>query len=146
MWEKTRVVFAIPELRQKILLTLLFLAIYRIGWQIMLPIVDTAEMTGLFGEDSQLGDVLDRVATFSASNLTQATIFGLGIMPYISASIIFQLLGSVYPPLEKLQKEGEEGRKKITQYTRLGTVALARFILRASQNRSNGNKGEDIDD
>lgn len=124
MWEKTRVVFAIPELRQKILLTLLFLAIYRIGWQIMLPFVDTAKMTGLFGGNSQLGDVLDRVATFSASNLTQATIFGLGIMPYISASIIFQLLGTVWEPLERLQKEGESGRKKINEYTRYATVGI----------------------
>ena len=124
MWEKTRVVFAIPELRQKIWLTLLFLAIYRIGWQIMLPFVDTTKMTGLFGGDSQLGDVLDRVATFSASNLTQATIFGLGIMPYISASIIFQLLGTVWEPLERLQKEGESGRKKINEYTRYATVGI----------------------
>ena len=61
---------------------------------------------------------------FSASSLNQATIFGLGIMPYISASIIFQLLGSVYPPLEKLQKEGESGRKKINEYTRYATVVL----------------------
>ena len=61
---------------------------------------------------------------FSASQLSQATIFGLGIMPYISASIIFQLLGSVYPPLEKLQKEGETGRKKINEYTRYATVVL----------------------
>ena len=77
----------------------------------MLPFVDTTKMTGLFGEGSALGDVLDRVATFSASNLTQATIFGLGIMPYISASIIFQLLGTVWEPLERLQKEGESGGK-----------------------------------
>jgi preprotein translocase subunit SecY len=124
MWEKTRVVFAIPELRTKILLTLGFLAIYRIGWQIMLPFVDTAKMTGLFGGESQLADVLDRVATFSASNLTQATIFGLGIMPYISASIIFQLLGTVWEPLERLQKEGESGRKKINEYTRYATVGI----------------------
>ncbi len=124
MWEKTRVVFAIPELRTKILLTLGLLAIYRIGWQIMLPFVDTDKMTGLFGEGSQLGDVLDRVATFSASNLTQATIFGLGIMPYISASIIFQLLGTVWEPLERLQKEGESGRKKINEYTRYATVVI----------------------
>jgi preprotein translocase subunit SecY len=124
MWEKTRVVFAIPELRTKIFLTLGLLAIYRIGWQIMLPFVDMTEMTGVFGEDSQLGDVLDRVATFSASNLTQATIFGLGIMPYISASIIFQLLGTVWEPLERLQKEGESGRKKINEYTRYATVGI----------------------
>ncbi len=124
MWEKTRVVFAIPELRQKIFLTLAFLAIYRIGWQIMLPFIDTTAMTALFGGDSQLGSVLDRVATFSASNLTQATIFGLGIMPYISASIIFQLLGTVWEPLERLQKEGESGRKKINEYTRYATVGI----------------------
>jgi preprotein translocase subunit SecY len=68
--------------------------------------------------------VLDRVATFSASNLTQATIFGLGIMPYISASIIFQLLGTVWEPLERLQKEGESGRKKINEYTRYATVGI----------------------
>jgi preprotein translocase subunit SecY len=71
-----------------------------------------------------LGDLLQQVSVFSASKLSQATIFGLGIMPYISASIIFQLLGSVYPPLEKLQKEGESGRKKINEYTRYATVLL----------------------
>ena len=126
MWEKIRVVFTIPELRQKILLTLLILAIYRIGWQIPLPIVDTAKMTAFFSEAAPAAwaDLLDQVAMFSASQLSQATIFGLGIMPYISASIIFQLLGSVYPPLEKLQKEGESGRKKINEYTRYATVVL----------------------
>jgi preprotein translocase subunit SecY len=123
MWEKIRVVFTIPELRQKILLTLLFLAIYRVGWQIPLPIVDPTK--SLFGEDAGgMAGLMDHVATFSASQLSQATIFGLGIMPYISASIIFQLLGSVYPPLEKLQKEGESGRKKINEYTRYATVLL----------------------
>ena len=120
MWEKIRVVFTIPELRQKILLTLLFLAIYRVGWQIPLPIVDP---TKSFSSDTA-GGLLEQVAVFSATQLSQATIFGLGIMPYISASIIFQLLGSVYPPLERLQKEGESGRKKINEYTRYATVAL----------------------
>ena len=71
-----------------------------------------------------MGDLLKQMAIFSASQLSQATIFGLGIMPYISASIIFQLLASVYPPLEKLQKEGESGRKKINEYTRYATVLL----------------------
>ncbi|NLF08698.1 MAG: preprotein translocase subunit SecY, partial [Pirellulaceae bacterium] len=125
MWEKIRVVFTIPELRQKILLTLGLLAIYRIGWQITLPIVDPSKMTAFFQKgQGGIGDVLDLVSTFSASQLSQATIFGLGIMPYISASIIFQLLGSVYPPLEKLKKEGESGRKKINEYTRYATVVL----------------------
>ena len=124
MWEKIRIIFTIPELRQKILLTLLFLAIYRVGWQIPLPIVDRDQMTAHFSQSGGLGDVLQAVAVFSASQLNQATIFGLGIMPYISASIIFQLLGSVYKPLEELQKEGEAGRKKINEYTRYATVAL----------------------
>ena len=126
MWEKIRVIFTIPELRQKILLTLLLLAIYRVGWQIPLPIVDNVKMTQYFKQAGQsgLGDLFNQVAVFSASQLSQATIFGLGIMPYISASIIFQLLGSVYPPLEKLQKEGESGRKKINEYTRYATVVL----------------------
>ena len=126
MWEKIRVIFTIPELRQKILLTLLLLAIYRVGWQIPLPIVDYHKMTAFFSQGAQQGlaDLFNQVAMFSASKLNQATIFGLGIMPYISASIIFQLLGSVYPPLEKLQKEGESGRKKINEYTRYATVVL----------------------
>ena len=123
MWEKIRVVFTIPELRQKILLTLLFLAIYRIGWQIPLPIVDP-NRTLFAGEAGGLGKLFENVAIFTASQLDNATIFGLGIMPYISASIIFQLLASVYPPLEKLQKEGESGRKKINEYTRYATVVI----------------------
>ncbi len=125
MWEKIRVVFTIPELRQKILLTLLFLAIYRVGYQIPLPIFDQQKMAAAFGDQSGgFMGVINTVATFSGSNMSQATIFGLGIMPYISASIIFQLLASVYPPLEKLQKEGETGRKKINEYTRYATVLL----------------------
>jgi preprotein translocase subunit SecY len=124
MWEKIRVIFTIPELRQKILLTLLLLAIYRVGWQIPLPIVDYKRMTESETSGGGLGDIFRQVSIFSATRLDQATIFGLGIMPYISASIIFQLLGSVYPPLEKLQKEGESGRKKINEYTRYATVVL----------------------
>ncbi|MEX0867891.1 MAG: preprotein translocase subunit SecY, partial [Pirellulales bacterium] len=125
MLEKFRVIFTIPELRQKILLTLLFLAIYRIGWQIPLPMVDSEVMLEHFKTGSGgAGDILQRVAVFSASQLNQATIFGLGIMPYISASIIFQLLGSVYKPLEELKKEGEAGRKKINEYTRYATVGI----------------------
>ncbi len=126
MWEKIRVIFTIPELRQKILLTLLFLTIYRVGWQITLPIFDQKKMEDqLSGADAGgLGSLLKQATIFSASQISQVTIFGLGIMPYISASIIFQLLASVYPPLEKLQKEGESGRKKINEYTRYATVLL----------------------
>lgn len=124
MWEKIRVVWQIPELRQKILLTLGLLAIYRLGFQIPLPIVDPLKVQAAASQGGGVTDVLQQVAVFSASQLTQVTIFGLGIMPYISASIIFQLLGSVYPPLEALQKEGEAGRKKINEYTRYATVII----------------------
>jgi preprotein translocase subunit SecY len=127
MFEKLRIIFTIPELRQKILLTLLLLAIYRIGWQVPLPIVDQAAMRQQASQQGGFADLLRTVAVFSASQLNQATIFGLGIMPYISASIIFQLLGTFYAPLEKLQKEGEVGRKKINQYTRIATVFLCIF-------------------
>ncbi len=124
MWEKLRVVFTIPELRKKILFTLALLAVYRVGWQIPLPVVDKVKLAARVGTDSGLTALFDQVAVFSASQLNQVTIFGLGIMPYISASIIFQLLGSVVPSLERLQKEGESGRKKINEYTRYATVVL----------------------
>jgi preprotein translocase subunit SecY len=122
--EKLRVIFTIPELRQKILLTLGLLAIYRVGWQVPLPIIDSNVMNQFAKETGGIGELLRTVAVFSASQLSQATIFGLGIMPYISASIIFQLLGTVWPPLERLQKEGEAGRKKINEYTRYATVLI----------------------
>ncbi len=124
MLEKLRIVFTIPELRQKILLTLGLLAIYRVGWQVPLPIVDPKAMTAFAEQSGGIGDLLRTVAVFSASQLSQATIFGLGIMPYISASIIFQLLSTVWPPLERLSKEGEGGRKKINEYTRYATVLI----------------------
>jgi preprotein translocase subunit SecY len=124
---RIKAIFTIPELRQKILLTLLFLAIYRIGFAIPLPFVDQTKMTAAMGAGGALGNVLNFVSMFSGGNLSHATVFGLGIMPYISASIIFQLLGAVYPPLEKLQKEGESGRKKINEYTRYATVLICLF-------------------
>src|SRR5215469_14116770 len=127
MWEKLRIVFTITELRGKIFLQLELLAIYRVAFWIPLPIIDHTK-SGLFNQQSGgLSDVLKNVATFSASRLDEATIFGLGIMPYISASIIFQLLASVWKPLEELQKEGESGRKKINEYTRYATVVLCLF-------------------
>ena len=118
MWEKLRIVFTIPELRQKILLTLVLLAVYRVGYQIRLPMVPNATV------NSQLSGFLDKVAVFAATDLRQITIFGLGIMPYISASIVFQLLGSVWKPIEQLRKEGQTGMRKINEYTRYLTVFL----------------------
>src|SRR6185369_239298 len=98
MWEKLRVVFTIPELRQKILLTLGLLAVYRIGFWIPLPIANQEMMKSFFetSGNTTFQKMLSQVATFSGSQLNQATVFGLGIMPYISASIIFQLLASVW--------------------------------------------------
>jgi len=127
MWEKIGVIWKIPELRTKIGLTLLMLAIYRVGFQIEVPILDPAKVQALNNQKGGVAEMLQQVAMLSASRLNDVTIFGLGIMPYISASIIFQLLGSVYPPLEQLQKEGEAGRKKINEYTRYATFFLCIF-------------------
>jgi preprotein translocase subunit SecY len=124
---KIKAIFIIPELRQKVLLTLLFLAIYRVGYQIPMPFVDQREMFKNVGGSTPLGNILNYVSLFSGGNMSQAFIFSLGIMPYISASIIFQLLAAVYPPLEKLMKEGESGRKKINEYTRYATVLICLF-------------------
>jgi preprotein translocase subunit SecY len=119
-------IFKIPELAQKIGITLLFLVIYRIGFHVPLPVIDQQKMLKGISSMQQgaLGQMLGFVSLFSGGSFSQSTIFGLGIMPYISASIIFQLLASVYPPLEKLQKEGESGRKKINEYTRYATVLI----------------------
>ena len=107
MLEKIRVIFTIPELRKKIFLTLMLLAVFRIGYHINLPVVDTVKLEAQMQQNTQnspLQTLLNQAALFSASDLRQITIFGLGIMPYISASIIFQLLASCWAPLEKLQK------------------------------------------
>jgi len=107
-------IFAIPELRQKIFITLLFLTIYRIGYFVPLPFIDQKALNeSLSQRSSTLSQVLGFVSLFSGGNLSNACIFALGIMPYISASIILQLLAAIYPPLEKLKKEGEAGQKKI---------------------------------
>ena len=144
--DKLITIFMIPELRQKILLTILFLAIYRVGYHIPLPYADQRLMYRNVGGNGPLGNILGYVSMFSGGNLQNATIFGLGIMPYISASIIFQLLGAVYPPLEKLQKEGESGRKKINEYTRYATVGIClfqafmyvRFIMEPASSQGQG--------
>jgi preprotein translocase subunit SecY len=115
--------FRIPELKRRILFTALILLIYRLGGHIPTPGINRAALQAFF--EAQSGSLMGLYDMFSGGNLSNATIFALGIMPYISASIIFQLLQAVVPYFEKLAKEGEEGRKKITQYTRLSTVALA---------------------
>lgn len=131
MFGKLAMVLKIPELRNKILLTLALLLVFRLGSFIPLPLLDQEAAKAGFDElkksNQGLGQALKIVEMFSASAFGMATIFGMGIMPYISASIIFQLLATVYPPLEKLQKEGESGRKKINEYTRYATVFLAFF-------------------
>ncbi|GHT22099.1 protein translocase subunit SecY [Planctomycetales bacterium] len=127
MFSKLRIIFSIPELRQKILLTLGLLAVYRIGWWIPLPIIDVEKMRAMWSHSGGLADLMSQVSVFTGTQFEQLTIFGLGIMPYISASIIFQLLATVWEPLEKLQKEGESGRKKINEYTRYATVLICLF-------------------
>ncbi|XZE53158.1 preprotein translocase subunit SecY [Planctomycetaceae bacterium SH139] len=122
MFEKLRIIFSIPELRLKIFITLALLALYRIGFHIPLPMIN-ADTGGSAGEGGA-SEFFEKVSLFAASDLRNATIFGLGIMPYISASIIFQLLGSVWKPIEELRKEGEAGRKKINEYTRYLTVLI----------------------
>src|ERR1044071_7650370 len=121
-------IFRIPELRNKVLFTLFMLAIYRIGYHVPLPGVDQEHFKAMRnraqGDDTAAGRLASYVSLFSGGDLNQSTIFGLGIMPYISASIIFQLLVTVVPALEKLQKEGEAGRKKIQEWTRYATVHL----------------------
>lgn len=118
-------IFKIPELRNKILFTIGMLAIYRLGFVIAVPGVDQAAMhQGSTTGGGGWGDLISTFELFTGGNLTQSTIFGLGIMPYISASIILQLLVTVIPSLEKLQQEGESGRRKINEYTRYLTVAL----------------------
>jgi len=121
--ESFRNIFAIPDLRKRVIFTFLLLAVYRLGAFIPTPGVDPqaiAEFT-----QAAAGTVLGFLNLFSGGALGRMTVFALGIMPYISASIILQLLTVVWPYLEKLSKEGELGRRKITQYTRYGTVVLS---------------------
>lgn len=120
-------IFKIPELRQKVLFTLMIIAVYRVGAYIPTPGIDGAALAQFFQSIARTpgGTLFGIMGMFSGGALQKATIFALGIMPYISASIILQLLTVVIPQLEKLAKEGEEGRKKIIQYTRYGTIILS---------------------
>ena len=115
----------LTELRQRLLFLLGALIVYRIGTFIPVPGVNPAALAALF--DQQQGTILDMFNMFSGGALSRASLFALGIMPYISASIIIQLMTAVIPKLEQLKKEGESGRRKITQYTRYGTLVLATF-------------------
>ncbi len=115
----------IPELRRRILFTLGLLAVYRVGCHIPVPGVNTVTLARFF--QTNQNTLFGMLNMFSGKALENASIFALGIMPYISASIIFQLLTSVWPYLDALNKEGEMGRKKINQYTRYATVVLAMF-------------------
>jgi preprotein translocase subunit SecY len=117
-------VFRTPELKSKILFTLLCLLVYRIGAHITAPGVDVLALTDFFRNQENAGGLLGLYDLFTGGQLSRATVFALGIMPYISASIFLQIAGAVVPQVEKMQKD-EEGRKKINQWTRYATVFLA---------------------
>ena len=123
MFEKLANIFRIPDLRRRVLFTLALLAVYRLGAFIPTPGINTQALQAFF--DAQRGTAFGYLDLFSGGNLRRFTIFALGIMPYITASIILQLMAVVYEPLAKLQKEGELGRRKITMYTRYLTGILA---------------------
>jgi len=116
-------IFAIPELRRRILFTLGMLAVYRIGCHVPTPGID-AQVLGQFFAGTE-GTLLGLVSAFTGGALERMTVFALGIMPYISASIILQLLTVVFEPVERLAKEGEQGRRTITKWTRYGTIVLS---------------------
>jgi len=116
-------IFKIPELKRRILYTLALLVVYRVGVHVPVPGIDSVALAEIF--DRAKGTILGIFNMFSGGALERLSVFALGIMPYISASIILQLMTVVIPHLEQLKKEGEQGRKKITQYTRYGTVILS---------------------
>ncbi len=124
MVESLRNIFAVPDLRKRVLFTFGLLAVYRIGHVIYVPGINHRALEQLWEQASQ-NSMFGLYDMFSGGNLSRVTIFALGIMPYISASIILQLLAVVWPYLERLSKEGELGRRKITQYTRYGTILLS---------------------
>ncbi|HET9768681.1 MAG TPA: preprotein translocase subunit SecY, partial [Thermoanaerobaculia bacterium] len=123
MIESFRNIFAIPDLRKRLTFTFLMLAVYRVGCFIPSPGVNSKALLEFIKASE--GTMLGFVNTFTGGSLSRVAVFALGIMPYITASIILQLLTVVWPYLEKLSKEGELGRRKITQYTRYGTVVIS---------------------
>jgi preprotein translocase subunit SecY len=133
----------IPELKKRILVTLLLLAVYRIGVHVPTPGIDAAALAGFFAQAK--GTLFSFIDMFSGGAFERLSVFALGIMPYISSSIILQLLTVVIPHLERLSKEGDAGRKKITQYTRYGTVILSLiqgFGISVGLERMSGPGGE----
>jgi preprotein translocase subunit SecY len=116
-------IWKIEELRNRIMTTLLFVAVYRLGSYVVLPGVNSIALNEYRAANTQSG-IIGLINIFAGGAFSRASIFGLGIMPYITASIIIQLLGMAIPYFQKLQREGESGRKKLNQYTRLLTIAV----------------------
>ncbi len=123
MLEIFRNIFKIEELRNRILFTFAMLVVFRLGAHIPVPGIDSSALVDFFNKNAK--GILGNIDMFSGGAFRQMTIFALGIMPYISASIVMNLMTAVFPYFERLQKEGEAGRRKITQYTRYGTIALS---------------------
>ncbi len=147
MLSRLRMIFRVPDLRNKVLFTLLIVAVYRIGAHLPVPYVDFAQIKDLKDQFENSG-VVGFLNLFAGGAITNVSIFFLGIMPYITASIIMQLLGVVIPKLEQWQKEGQTGQRKITQWTRYLTVALALvqstgfvFMLKAGRGSLLGSGG-----
>ena len=123
MWTTIQNIFRIEELRDRIIFTILMLIVFRLGAHIPTPGIDGEALSKFF--DAQAGSILGFFDMFTGGALGRLTVFALGVMPYISASIIIQLLTVVFPYLERLSREGETGRRKITAYTRYGTIGLS---------------------
>jgi preprotein translocase subunit SecY len=122
LFRKLQEIWSIDELRIKIINTLFFLLIYRIGTFIILPGVDSDKLLGLQSQTD--GSLLGLINVFAGGAFARGAIFALGIMPYISASIVIQLMGVAVPAFQRMQKEGEDGRRKLNQITRLLTIAI----------------------
>ena len=120
--ETLKNIWKIEDLRQRILITILFVAIYRLGSFVVLPGIDPSQLTALQAQ-TETG-LMSLLNMFSGGAFSNASIFALGIMPYISASIVIQLLGIAVPAFQKMQREGESGRRKMNQYTRYLTLAI----------------------
>ena len=122
IWNTIQNIFRIEELRQRIYFPLAILFVFRLGAHIPTPGIDGVALTAFF--EAQQGSILRFFDMFTGGALARLTVFALGVMPYISASIIMQLMGAVFPQLARLQQEGEPGRQKISQYTRYLTIVI----------------------